>query len=230
MLHKILKFQGDWRPYQEDVLNDLDKYLDDAKIHIVAAPGAGKTVLGIELIRRMGHNAVILVPRISILEQWKSTVTDLFQNEIEILELISTDIKKPAPITITTYQALGSLSHTKTHEYFKKINPKTILLDESHHLTEKWNTDARQLIEILKIEKTIALTATPPYEVNARGFDSYTNICGEIDVEISVPELVSYKNLCPHQDYVYINSPNDEDKKTIYKVCSQMVEALEVLE
>ena len=48
----ILSFKGTWRRYQERVLNSSDAYLSDKKIHIVAAPGAGKTTLGIELIRR----------------------------------------------------------------------------------------------------------------------------------------------------------------------------------
>ena len=81
MLSEHLQFKGHWRPYQEEVLNDLDKYLDDSKIHVVAAPGAGKTVLGIELIRRIGYNAIILVPRISILDQWMNTVAELFSDQ-----------------------------------------------------------------------------------------------------------------------------------------------------
>lgn len=65
----ILSFQGKWRNYQERVLNESERYLDDGKIHIVAAPGAGKTTLGIELIRRTGRSCLILSPRIVIRQQ-----------------------------------------------------------------------------------------------------------------------------------------------------------------
>ena len=41
----ILSFKGKWREYQERVLKESDSYLEDGKIHIVAAPGAGKTTL-----------------------------------------------------------------------------------------------------------------------------------------------------------------------------------------
>ena len=56
----IFKFKGSWRSYQERVLKHADTYLQDGKIHIVAAPGSGKTTLGIELIRRLGCPALIL--------------------------------------------------------------------------------------------------------------------------------------------------------------------------
>ena len=49
----ILQFRGKWRDYQERVLLHAQQYLKDGKIHIVAAPGSGKTTLGIELIRRL---------------------------------------------------------------------------------------------------------------------------------------------------------------------------------
>ena len=53
----ILQFKGTWRSYQARVLKNTDRYMSDGKIHIVAAPGSGKTTLGIELIRRMNGKA-----------------------------------------------------------------------------------------------------------------------------------------------------------------------------
>ena len=226
MLSKSLKFEGEWRPYQAEVLKDLEKHLDDKKIHIVAAPGAGKTVLGIELLRLIGENTLILVPRVSILEQWLNSLNGFLIEGEGKPPLISSDIQNPASITITTYQAVSSLNFNKDLESIGRLDPRTILLDEAHHLTEKWNSDALRIIEKLGIEKTIALTATPPYEVDGASFNAYTKICGEIDVEISVPELVSHKNLCPHQDYVYVNSPTEEEKTTISDVTDKQLDAL----
>ena len=48
MLEQILHFKGTWRSYQQRVLDKYDRYSQDRKIHIVAAPGSGKTTLGIE--------------------------------------------------------------------------------------------------------------------------------------------------------------------------------------
>lgn len=42
-----VRFHGCFRNYQSKVLENADKYLKDGKINIVAAPGSGKTVLGL---------------------------------------------------------------------------------------------------------------------------------------------------------------------------------------
>lgn len=70
----ILEFQGVWRDYQQRVLNQLDIYKKDHKIHIVAAPGSGKTTLGIEIIRCVNKPALILVPTITIRQQWVTRI------------------------------------------------------------------------------------------------------------------------------------------------------------
>lgn len=54
-----VKFKGTFRSYQQKVLDHSAKYLADGKINVVAAPGSGKTILGLELIRRLGKPAVI---------------------------------------------------------------------------------------------------------------------------------------------------------------------------
>ena len=51
MFNKDIKFKYPWRPYQQKVLNQVEKYIEDKKVHIVAAPGSGKTILGLELAR-----------------------------------------------------------------------------------------------------------------------------------------------------------------------------------
>lgn len=59
----------------------------------------------------------------------------------------------------------------------------------------------------------IALTATPPYDSTPGEWDKYIDLCGEIDEEIYVPQLVVQKTLCPHQDYIYFNYPTDKEKE-----------------
>lgn len=73
-----LKFKGIWRSYQQRVLNELDYHLDDSKLNIVAAPGAGKTILGIEVLRRLNNPVFILTPTITIKNQWKQELLTIF--------------------------------------------------------------------------------------------------------------------------------------------------------
>ncbi len=111
----ILGFKGTWRNYQARVLEHADRYMADGKIHIVAAPGSGKTTLGIELIRRMNGKALILAPSITIREQWIARIEEAFLCEgVQGEDFLSQNLKQPKAITVATYQALHS-SMTRFH-------------------------------------------------------------------------------------------------------------------
>lgn len=104
-----LQFRGTWRDYQDRVLSNADKYLADGKVHIVAAPGSGKTTLGIELIRRLGAPCLILSPGITIRQQWLERIVEGFLlPDRDPEELLSNDLKNMKTITAITYQALYS--------------------------------------------------------------------------------------------------------------------------
>lgn len=105
----ILQFRGKWRDYQERVLLHAQQYLKDGKIHIVAAPGSGKTTLGIELIRRLGAPCLIFSPSITIRQQWLMRIQEGFLTEqADPQEILSNDLKQMKQMTATTYQALYS--------------------------------------------------------------------------------------------------------------------------
>ena len=99
----ILEFRGEWRSYQKRVLDHFLEYKRDGKVHIVAAPGSGKTTLGIELIRLLDQPAIILVPTITIREQWVERIEEAFLCQgIVASNYISQDIKDLKLITVTT--------------------------------------------------------------------------------------------------------------------------------
>lgn len=104
-----LQFKGNWRTYQARVLSNAEKYLADGKLHIVAAPGSGKTTLGIELIRRLGAPCLILAPSITIRQQWLERIEEGFLLPgREPGGLLSHDLRNMRSITAITYQALYS--------------------------------------------------------------------------------------------------------------------------
>lgn len=77
----------------------------DEKLHVVAAPGAGKTTLGIEVISRIGRPTLILAPTNTIKNQWRDRICSAFLDEKDY-GIVSTDIREPKYITVVTYQAL----------------------------------------------------------------------------------------------------------------------------
>ena len=101
----ILHFNGTWRSYQKRILDDLDFHLRDHKLHVVAAPGAGKTTLGIEVIARLNRPSLVLCPTNTIKNQWKERICTSFLQEKEY-GTVSTNLRKPGYITVITYQAL----------------------------------------------------------------------------------------------------------------------------
>jgi superfamily II DNA or RNA helicase len=77
-LSDMMAFRKDWRAYQSRLLNSLDRYLDNKRLHLVAAPGSGKTVLGLEVIRRINQPTLVLAPTITIRDQWVDRLVELF--------------------------------------------------------------------------------------------------------------------------------------------------------
>lgn len=109
---KNLCFKGKFRSYQQKVLDNLNAHLKDEKLHVVAAPGAGKTILGIEVIARLKKPVLIFAPTLTIRNQWKERIVESFMDNTE-RDIISLDIKNPKQITITTYQSLWSVFSNK---------------------------------------------------------------------------------------------------------------------
>ncbi len=250
----VLKFKGTWRKYQARVLQNTSKYISDGRVHIVAAPGSGKTTLGIELIARMGENALVLAPSITIREQWVARITEGFLCDgVNPEDYLSQDLKNPKAITVVTYQALHSAMNRykgtidesgaeddKDSDDALVVSAKdkedvdyssfdvvqtmrdncvgVLCLDECHHLRSEWWKALEEFKKQMgKSMKVIALTATPPYDSTPALWNRYMDMCGEIDEEIAIPELVKEGSLCPHQDFVYFNYPTEDEKAEVKK-------------
>ena len=209
-------FRGTFRDCQLRVLEHSREYLDDGRLHIVAAPGSGKTVLGLELIRRLGAPCLILSPTAAIRNQWGERLRDLFLEGPEDLDaLFSEDLHRLKAVNSATYQALYAamdMPEADLPAQLRARGVRTVCLDEAHHLRNEWHRALEALLRAMGGEITlICLTATPPYDADEAEWRRYHALCGEIDEEIFVPELVAQESLCPHQDYVLFNYPTDSE-------------------
>ncbi|WP_299716349.1 DEAD/DEAH box helicase family protein [uncultured Tenacibaculum sp.] len=214
-----LHFKLQWRAYQAKVLENFDKHIEDNHFHIVAPPGSGKTILGLEIVRRIGKKTLILAPTLTIRNQWNDRLQSFFTTTDESFDEISFDIKNPSTLTFATYQALYSFFKTfetieEYFDFFKKEQIEVLLLDEAHHLKNAWWKCLYDLKEE-HLQTVVALTATPPYDSENTEIQKYFKLCNEIDDEIVVPDLVKEKNLAPHQDLVYLSKPEDDEIKFI---------------
>ena len=240
---KDIKFKYSWRKYQQRVLDDLQDHLTDDHLHIIAPPGSGKTVLGLEVAIRLNKPSLILAPTLAIRNQWIQRFCELFLQTNLTPDWISRDIRNPKFMTVVTYQGLHAACNNwkvdeeeieseeeteETNGNGRATNPnldnivsglkaqkiKTIVVDEAHHLKNEWWQTLTKVKE--KLDPIIVgLTATPPYDVSATEWQRYIDLNGAVDTEISVPELVIEGDLCPHQDYVYFSFPTEKENQSI---------------
>lgn len=220
-------------------------------------PGAGKTTLGIELIRRVGKPCLILSPRVVIRQQWLERIRSSFftekaqiQEKNETEKILSADIRYPGKITSITYQTLYcAMTEEKNVEesedgeekeevdfagfeflkQVKKAGIGTVCLDECHHLKNEWWKALEKFMGLMENVTVIALTATPPYDSTPVQWERYIRMCGAVDAEITIPELVKEGSLCPHQDYVWFNCPSEEEEKQIVNFRQNAADMLEFL-
>lgn len=145
-------------------------------------PGAGKTVLGTELVAARlaaeGRRAVVLAPNTAIQAQWIATWERYGRGPA------SAERDLTADVTVLTYQALASFSPDGEDEEedgdegslvdrlhdngralvaaLRDAGPLTVLLDECHHLLEVWGALLREVLDPLEDVLVLGLTATPP--------------------------------------------------------------------
>ena len=104
-----VRFAGNLRPTQREAVAVAGKQLADGqrRIHVVAPPGSGKTVLGLYLWAEcVGRPAVVLSPNSAIQAQWIAR-TQLFRVEPALkADQFSTDPKRPGLLTSLTYQSV----------------------------------------------------------------------------------------------------------------------------
>lgn len=219
------------------MLAELDVHLVDRRIHLVAAPGAGKTTLGLEVFRRLGQPALVLAPSRTIRDQWISRLRDFLPDGDTSAAWAGTNLEQETFLTAITYQAL----HTKLRRSepideieeddttatapeapaeselevviarCRKVGVATVILDEAHHLRQEWWRALSQFRKALGDPVLVCLTATPPYDVISAEWRRYEELCGPIDEEISIPELVHAGTLCPHQDFIHTCPPSEKD-------------------
>jgi len=241
------------------VLDELQKHLEDDHLHVVAAPGSGKTVLGLEVVRRLDRPALVFAPSIAIRDQWLDRFAALFcPPGSDPSQWTSRDLRKPGMLTVSTYQGLHSAysgeDEDRTEEdqeeedaapvetrrtvpssrkqilaAIRRAGVSTLVVDEAHHLRSEWWKCLIDLKKHLDGCIVVALTATPPLDVSPLEWQRYTDLCGAVDAEISVPELVGRDNLCPHQDYVYISTPLPEEKARLAEFRREVAAVLKKL-
>ncbi len=139
-------------PFQEKALEPTKK--KDFGV-IVAPPGSGKTIMGLELIVRKRQPALIVVHRKQLFDQWIERIKSFLGiPEKDIGKFSGSNKKTGKDITVGMIQ---SLNQNKESEKIKD-SFGTIIVDECHHIPAK---TFRETIIQFSSRYLYGLTATP---------------------------------------------------------------------
>lgn len=220
------RFRHPWRPYQQRVLDAFAHHLADRHFHVAAAPGAGKTVLGLEALRRLDTPSLVLAPSLAIRDQWLLRLRECFLDSDSLPDWVSSELERPALLTVGTYQGLHAaqrrLGRPGLIAQLRDAGIGCLVLDEAHHLRQAWWQCLEGVKQGLDSPWLVALTATPPFDVPQQEWNRYIGLCGPIDAEVSAPELVRAGNLCPHQDYLYFSRPAQDEAERLQNFASEV--------
>lgn len=127
---------------------------------IVAPPGSGKTMIGMEIIANRQLPALVLVHRKQLLDQWVDRIqTYLDIPKIRVGRFSGTTKKIGKDITV------GLLQSFARHKNLSELSDTfgTIIIDECHHIPAK---TFREVIANLNPRYLYGLTATPKRKHN----------------------------------------------------------------
>lgn len=113
-IFKVMKFRYRFRKHQQMMLDKLDRKLRSSRrkvfrFHLVAPPGSGKTIVGLEIARRLDVPTAVICPNITIQGQWADKIR-LFLPEYgadALPEEINIGTPTIKPVNIFTYQMLS---------------------------------------------------------------------------------------------------------------------------
>jgi len=111
----FLKFKYPFRVHQKMILDRFEQEVrkkepnQPLRFHVVAPPGSGKTIIGIELAIRLKKPSLIVCPNTAIQGQWVKKV-ELFIPEdsgVRPEEIVTAQSDQPRFINVLTYQILS---------------------------------------------------------------------------------------------------------------------------
>ena len=185
-------------------------------------PGAGKTLVGTEVARRVGGRTVVFSPNTAIQGQWAATWDGYDGPPAGTRRDLRTGF------TSLTYQSLAVFDgdddeDTDSHldrlhphglaliETLRAAGPLTIVLDECHHLLEVWGELLREVLDGLPEASVLGLTATPPGSMTRSQAELTNALFGPILYEARVPALVKERTLAPYAELAWLVEPTVDE-------------------
>ncbi|AAL82026.1 DNA repair helicase putative [Pyrococcus furiosus DSM 3638] len=191
-----VEFDFELRDYQREAVK---KFMRVGRGIIVLPTGAGKTIVALEIIRRLSVSTLVVVPTLALLEQWKERLS-IFG---EIGEF-SGRKKELKPITVTTYDSAYINAELLGDKFL------FLVFDECHHLpSEAYRNIAQMSIAPYRL----GLTAFPERADNLH--ELFPELIGGIIYEKRPSELVG--KYLANYEVVRIHVPLTREEREEYR-------------
>jgi len=156
---KNIKFETDFKlfDYQKEA---VDKIIESENGLLVAPPGSGKTIMGMEIISQLKQPTLILVHKKQIFNQWLERIEGFLNiPRKDIGQFISAKKEIGNKVTVAMIQTLNRL------ESLEELRDKfgLVIVDECHHMPAKM---FRNVITKLNSYYLYGFTATPERKNN----------------------------------------------------------------
>jgi len=227
------------RAYQKDAYTE---WVNNGYKGVFAmATGTGKTITSLNCLlneyhdsdNRKSYKAVIVVPTIALVEQWKVECNKFnFRNIIcvssrtnwdEDLSFFNTASKliDPSFIIIVTY---ASLTKSKFKNHFKKLPVSTLFIaDEAHNLG---SPNILKMLKDIHLNKRIGLSATPERKYDDSGnkaLNDFFNDKPPYIVSFTMKMALEMKWLCSYEYYPHIVNLSNVEQTEYAKISKQLM-------
>lgn len=161
------------RGYQEEALK---AWLQAGKRGVIILPtGAGKTIVAMAAISHVNAPAVVVVPTIDLMEQWRGNLEKEFGSEVGAYGGGESNLKA---ITVSTYDS----AYLRAEELGNKF--MLVIFDEVHHLPAP---SYSQIAELFAAPFRMGLTAT--YIREDEGHKLLPRLVGNVVYELETEDL-----------------------------------------
>lgn len=144
------------RPKQEPAVATCWNVLNSGNsAYLVAHPGCGKTVMAIELLRRLGRSAAIVVHKDFLMNQWKERLQEFWpEAKVGICQQKHCDTGEDFDVVLCMMQSLCSRDYPE--EFYNSFG--VVVFDEAHHLpAQVWS----KALYLFPARLYLMLSATP---------------------------------------------------------------------
>ena len=191
------------RPYQREALDAIYKYYNQGNMGnpiISLATGGGKSLVIANLIREVTSEVLILSHTKEIIQQNAAELTSIAP-EIPI-GIYSASLNSKQTEGKAIFGTIQSVA--RAAEQFTRF--KTIVVDEAHRISDSQDTQYQQLLDIIKPDRIIGVTATP-FRMNA-GMLTDGQLFDEIVYDVGIKYLIKHGYLCPLRTKVSSKQPD----------------------